>query len=108
MRPRVTPKINLAATSLTKLMSWKPGEVDEPIMTCSLSNSEIKKFMNRPYDPPKFSCHTQSTERCVKLVSEAAAAVCGQEARDGYIRARIQHREAMPVFKAKKDILATF
>ena len=27
---------------------------------------------------------------------------------NGYIRARIQHREAMPVFKAKKDILATF
>ena len=108
VRPRVTPKLNLSATSLTRLITWKPGEVDEPIMTCSLSNSEIKKFVNKPYDPPKFSCHTQSTERCVKLVSEAAASVCGQEARDGYIRARIQHREAMPVFKAKKDILATF
>ena len=27
---------------------------------------------------------------------------------NGYIRARIQHREAIPVFKAKKDVLATF
>ena len=35
-------------------------------------------------------------------------AVSGQEARDGYIRARVQHREAMPTFVSKKDMLATF
>ena len=57
--------------------------------------------------PPKFCSHTQSTERCVKLVTEAAAKVCGQEARDGYIRARVRHREAMSTFD-NKDILATF
>jgi len=42
----------------------------------------------------------------VKIVTEAAAAVCGQEARDGYIRARLQHREEMPVFTTKKHFLA--
>ena len=108
LRNRVTPKLNLSATSLTKLISWKSGQVDEPVFTCSLSRSEILAFKTDPYNPPKFSCHTQSTERCVKLVTEAAAAVCGQEARDGYIRARIQHREAMAVFTTKKHMLATF
>ena len=44
----------------------------------------------------------------MKLVTEAAAEVCGQEARDGYIRARVQHRETMSTFVSKKDILATF
>ena len=73
-----------------------------------MTRAEIKAFLDKPYDPPKFSCHTQSTERCVKLVTEAASAVCGQEARDGYIRARIHHREAMPIFTTKKHILATF
>ena len=46
--------------------------------------------------------------RCVKMVTEAAAAVCGQEARDGYIRARVHHREEMPVFTTKKHVMATF
>lgn len=108
VRPRVTPKLNLSATSLTKLITWKAGNVDEPVLTCSMTRAEIKSFLDKPYDPPKFSCHTQSTERCVKLVTEAAAAVCGQEARDGYIRARIHHREAMPIFTTKKHILSTF
>ena len=80
----------------------------EPIYTSPLSKKEIKGLIDKPYDAPKLSCHTQSTERCVKLVTEAAAAVCGHEARDGYIRAQLQHREAMPVFSTKKHILATF
>jgi hypothetical protein len=44
----------------------------------------------------------------VKLVTEAAAAVCGQDTRDGFIRARLYHREEMPVFTTKKHIMATF
>ena len=82
--------------------------MEEPVLTFSVSRAEIKAFLDKPYDPPKFSCHTQSTERCVKQVTESAAAVCGQEARDGYVRARNHHREAMPVFTTKKHILATF
>ena len=30
LRPRITPKLNLSATSLTKLITWKPGQVQEP------------------------------------------------------------------------------
>ena len=44
----------------------------------------------------------------VKLVTESAAAVAGQEARDGFIRARIHHRDDMPQFRTKADIMATF
>ena len=108
VRPRVTPKLNLSATSLTKLITWKPGQVDEPVFTCSLSMEEITGFIVKPLVPPDFCCHTQSTERCVKLVTEASAAVCGQEARDGYIKATVAHRETMPVFTTKKHVLATF
>ena len=108
VRPRVTPKLNLSATSLIKLISWRQCEVQEPSFTCSLSKAEIQGFLEKPYIPPQFSCHTQSTEGCVKLVTEASAEVCGPEARDGYIRARLQHRETMPVFTTKKHILNTF
>ena len=104
----MTPKMNLSATSLIKLIKWEPCKVDESAFTCSLSKEEIWGFLDKPFDPSKFSSHTQSTERCVKLVTEAAATVCGQEARDGYTRASIQHRESLPVFTTKKHILATF
>lgn len=65
LRHRITPKLNLSATSLINLISWKPGEVQEPSFTCSLSMMDIKRFLEVPYSPPKFSCHTQSTERCL-------------------------------------------
>ena len=108
LRPRVTPKLNLSATSLTRLISWKPGTVQEPSFTCVLSKEEIQAFKEKPYSPPNFCCHTQATERAVKLTTQAAAAVCGQAARDGFIRARLHSREEMPVFTSKKHILATF
>ncbi|KAG0714226.1 hypothetical protein GWK47_014503 [Chionoecetes opilio] len=56
----------------------------------------------------EFSIHTQSTARVVKQVTEAAAAVVGQQARDGFIRARAHHRETMPCFRSKKDMMDTF
>ena len=61
--PRITPKLNLSATSLLTLISWAPGKVQEPSFTCSLSTSEILGFEKIPYKPPKFTCHSQSTER---------------------------------------------
>ena len=108
VRPRITPKINLSATSLVKLIQWNPGQVVEPAFTCLLSTQEIQQFSDVPYNAPKFSCNTQATERCVKIVTEAAAAVAGPEAREGYIRARISHRDAMPIFLTKKHVLCTF
>ena len=37
----------------------------------------------------EFSCYTKSVERCVKLLSEVAMKVCGETARDRYIRAKL-------------------
>ena len=54
-------------------------------------------------DMDKFPCHTQSVERCVKLVTEAASAVCGPEARHGFIRCKLQARALMPKFESKLD-----
>ena len=48
-----------------------------------LSRQEIRRYLDKPFDVPKFSCHIQSTERAVNLVTEAA--VAGQEARDGFV-----------------------
>lgn len=51
----------------------------------------------------RFMCHTQAVERAVKLVTDASTAVCGESARDGFIRARIESRAIMPSFNTKKE-----
>ena len=52
---------------------------------------------------PKFPCHTQAVERCVKVVTEASAAVCDEKSRDGFIRTRLASRELMPTLESKRD-----
>ncbi|KAG0724306.1 hypothetical protein GWK47_040839 [Chionoecetes opilio] len=104
VRPRITPKLNLSATSLQTLISWQPSQVHEPAFTCSLSGDQIQEILVKPYEVPELSIHTQSTERVVKQVTEAAAAVVGQQDRDGFIRARAHHRETIPCFRSKKDM----
>lgn len=47
--------------------------------------------------------HTQSVERCVKLVTEASKRVCSEKARDGLIANTLASRNVMPNFASKKD-----
>lgn len=108
VRPRKTPRLNLNSTSLQSIIPWKIEECHEPVFTCKLTKDQLKEFLVTPFKVPKFSIHTQSTERCVKMVTEAAASVFGQERRDGFIRSRIHHREEMPEFRTKSQILRTF
>lgn len=105
LRPRITSKLNLSATSLHNLITWQPGKVQEPVFTCFLSRDQIKEILIKPYQVLEFSIHTQSTERVVKQMAETAAVVVGQQAREGFIRGRVHHREAIPSFRSKKDIM---
>ena len=108
VRPRRNPQINVAATNLFELISWDKILIEEPVFTCPLSRSEVKSLTDSPLCVPHVKIHTQSTERAVKCVTEAAKAVAGAQERDGFIRARLHHREALPVFKNKRDILKLF
>ena len=52
---------------------------------------------------PKFLCHPKALERHMELVAEATKAVCGQNLRDGFIRARVASRHLMPTLESKRD-----
>ena len=93
---------------LSKLIDWDKEKIHEPVFTCKLPQSELRKVLDNPLEIPYYPLHSQSTERAVKQVTEAAAAVCGPEKRDGYVRARVAHREIMPVFQSKKDLKQLF
>ncbi|KAK4874453.1 hypothetical protein RN001_013813 [Aquatica leii] len=53
----------------------------------------------------KLPCHTQAVERCIRLVTEASSSVCGNEARDGLIRAKLASRSELPKFETKKQFI---
>ncbi|XP_065647557.1 uncharacterized protein LOC136077054 [Hydra vulgaris] len=108
IRPRKTPKLNFAATTLKELVKWENGVVQEPVFTCSLTKDKLIMLRLTPLITPSVKIHTQSTKRAVKQVTVASMSVVGPDARDGYIRARAQHRELLPVFKTKKEILINF
>ena len=59
-------------------------------------------------DVPYYPLRTQSCERVVKQVTEVAAAVYDFQRRDGFIRARIEHRDVVLNLKSKKDLIKLF
>jgi hypothetical protein len=62
-----------------------------------LIHSEIlDKFSQIP-------CHTQSVEKCIKLVTEASVAICETERR--FVKNRLEARRIMPNFSTKKNNL---
>jgi len=58
---------------------------------------KTKNFDNVAQFPP-FPCHTQGTEQCIWLVTQASAAVCGEAARDVFIRVKLQSCAIMKKF----------
>ena len=96
------PKLNFAATDYIDLIDWQKTPVSEPPILANNSADDIEMFVacgDTPVmDFPKYPCHTQAVERCVKLVTEASSLVCGVKTRDGFIRVRLESRHIMPRF----------
>lgn len=88
-------------------IDWTVEKVTEPPITTKISDEDLKIFINDPNTPlidlDRFPCHTQAVERCIKLVTDASMAVCGQTRRDGFIRAWLNSRKIMPKFETKKQ-----
>ena len=58
VRGRITPKLNMSANSLQKTISWQPGQLHEPVFTCSLRVDQIQEIQDRPFEVPNFFIHT--------------------------------------------------
>ncbi|CAG4928614.1 unnamed protein product [Colias eurytheme] len=105
------PQLNFNAVDYIDIVIWNDVVVTEPPILKNISTSIILECIETPekidhFIIPllkKYPCHTQATERCVKIVTEASAAVCGPIRRDGFIRTRLLSRKIMPVFETKKD-----
>ena len=89
IRKLVIPKINFKANNHTELFDWKTAKFSEPPLTMKLSDDEIRGFILTLLELLQYPCHTQCG---IKVVSEAASAVIGEEARDGLIRQKLLSR----------------
>ena len=100
-------KLNFDAVEYFDMIDWAVCPISEPPVIKAMTDAELRDLITTEVTPnvifPKFPCHTQAVERHVKLVSEAAKAVCGQKSRDGFIRARIASQQLMPTFELKRD-----
>ncbi|GBL91680.1 hypothetical protein AVEN_108312-1 [Araneus ventricosus] len=96
------PKLNFEAIDYIDLMHWSNCVVTEPPLTMHIKDEDLKEMCKEEQFPvltfEEYLCHTQSVERCFKLISEAAMKVCGETARDGYISAKLQARKELPTF----------
>ena len=85
------------------LIDWKKP-VYEPPLTENLTILEVRQFLDAPMVVPDWPCHSQSIERCVKNVTEAAGKVYSHEKRDGVIKAQELSRKLMSENNSKKDL----
>ncbi|GBL87709.1 hypothetical protein AVEN_81330-1 [Araneus ventricosus] len=100
---------NLCAMGYVDLIKWE--NVTEPPLIERFSDDMIAEAIVNPAiiqeailpTIKRFPCHSQATERIVKVVTEAIAAVCLPSRRGGFIRNRLKSRNLIPVFNTKHE-----
>ncbi|ESN95353.1 hypothetical protein HELRODRAFT_179421 [Helobdella robusta] len=97
-----TPKLNFSAKDYTEIISWQERQVTVPPVLRDVTNDELEKMAkDGSLKIVDFPCHTQSVERCVKLLTEASQSVTNVNSRDGFVRTTLQSRVEFPIFGHK-------
>lgn len=103
------PTLNLNADDYIDLIDWE--NITEPPLTKNITTEIICQAIIEPQiiqneilkNIKNLPCHTQATERCVKLVTESSSAVCGPIRREGFIKNKLQSCHFMPKFNTKRE-----
>ena len=88
-------KLNFDASKYFELFSWETTKLHEPSLTQHLTDDQLLAIIGTPLIVRPFPCHTQAVERTIRVMTESASAVIGQEARDGWIRQTIKSRKEL-------------
>ena len=79
--------INWDAATVEQLISLNVENSDPPMtespLTIDMSSEEIRSFIEKPFQPPHYECHSQPVERAVKDTTEAVGMVTGRDRQDG-------------------------
>lgn len=101
------PEVNFNAEDYIDLIDWFNCTVTEPPLVRHLSDQELWDIVKQVPNFDNFPCHTQAVERGVKIITEASTKVCGEESRDGFIRAKFDARKDLPKFESKCQYYAS-
>ena len=89
---------------IQNLTVWDPLKTNEPVLTQHLSEEDPKKMFQTPMEVGLYPVHGQRVARHVRELTAASEAVFGQDRRDGFVMARLAHREKTGgAVKSKKD-----
>lgn len=103
VRPYVLPAVKMAAEDITQLIDWQAELVTEPPLTADLSDAALLDIVQTPLQVDHYPVHTVAVERAVKVVTEAAVAVVGEEQRHGFICSRLRHRQQLATVVSKRS-----
>ena len=105
MRLFKVPELKFDCGDYIEQTDWQKDDIIDSPLIVDVSEEDITQFVKSGDSPiidlPRLPCHTQAVECCIKLVTEASAAVCGSASRDGFIRARLESRRIMAHFNTK-------
>ena len=96
------PLLEWDAEAWCDVIDWSKVKVFEPEILSRLSIDTFEGACDEPLCFPRFPCHSQSVERAVKLVTEAASKVCGGDKRHSHSVSVLAARKARTPFKSKK------
>ncbi|CAF4921707.1 unnamed protein product [Pieris macdunnoughi] len=91
------------------LIEW--DKVSEPPVLKQISTDLLKDAIANPDIVEtqiltlyrQMPCHTQASERYIKIVTEACSAVCGPERREGWIKNTLKSCKIMLIFNTKAE-----
>ena len=86
------PTLEWNAKTWCDIIDWKSVKVYEPAILAKLDTDQLNLTKLEPLVFPDFPAHSQSVERGVKLVTEAATKVAGELRRHQHILSVIQAR----------------
>ena len=104
IRVRKNRPINPNAESLSELTDLSTNPM-EPPLTTHLTDAQLQEIVENPMNVPDWPSHTQSVERCVKMVTEAASKVFSHEKREGFIRGQFVSRNLMSINRSKQGLV---
>lgn len=97
------PLLQWDAEHWSEIINWASLKITEPKIIQELGDDDLEAALTTPHQFPPFPCHTQSVERAVKLVTEAASQVEGEENRHGEILSKVACRKARQAYDTKRD-----
>ena len=107
IRKYVIPPLQWQAKKWSDIVDWKSQSVHECSILSSLESKDLDNAITTPLSFPSYPLHSQSVERCVKLVSESAIKVVGGEKRHQHILSVVESRRMRKASDTKKDFKYT-